>query len=140
MHVRVLGGFTFVVSVVLLAGCGGGDSVTRFHVSGSVNYEGKPVPAGTITFTPAKGNEGPQGYAKITEGKYDTHSGKGTVGGPMAVHIDGFDGVASDKMPLGKQIFAYDTKADLPKADGTKDFDVKAKDAKDMKGKDAKKG
>jgi hypothetical protein len=52
------------------------------------------VPAGFVCFSPnpKKGNRGPQGIARIVNGRYDTQSnnGKGSVQGPQIVEIRGF--------------------------------------------------
>jgi len=59
-----------------------------------VNYDGKPVPYGSIYFDPdvKKGNKGPQGKASIVDGKFDTQleGGLGHIGGPMIVRIVGY--------------------------------------------------
>ncbi|MCR9119920.1 MAG: hypothetical protein NXI22_23535, partial [bacterium] len=70
--------------VALLTGCGESGPV-RYQVSGKVQFQGKPVPAGSVIFTPdtAQGNSGPQGVAEIVDGAYRTSGGGlGTVGGP----------------------------------------------------------
>ncbi len=122
------------LGLVAVLGCGGGaGDVDRYDVSGTVTFDGKPVPSGTITFLPAQGNTGPGGNANIKDGKYDTAiDGKGPTGGPHDVVITGFDGNADpgNEMPLGKPLFSeYKTKADLPKEKATQDFEVPA-DAK----------
>lgn len=64
----------------------------RYRLEGTVEYEGSPVPAGTIYFDPdaSKNNKGPQGFAQIVDGKFDTSKGGlGHVGGPMKVRIVG---------------------------------------------------
>lgn len=105
-----------------LVGCGGrGDATKRFDLSGSVTFDGKAVPAGTILFEPdsSKGNKGPAGFAKIADGRFDTAAGgKGTIGGPHVVRITG-----SDEATLFSD---YVTQADLPKEKSTKDFEVPA--------------
>lgn len=114
-------------------GCGGNDSgPARYHVSGSVTYNGQPVPRGVIQFRPdaSKGTEGPAESVEIVEGKYDTSEhGFGTVGGAHVVIIHGFDGDSrpADELPLGKPLFSeYTTSAELPAQDGAQvDFDVK---------------
>ena len=105
-----------------LSGCGGGadDGPKRFDVSGTVSFDSKPVPGGVIYFQPAEGNSGPQGVAAIVEGKFDTSSGKGTVGGPHTVLIEGADAV-------GKPIFVpFSQEVDLPKSSSKQAFDVPA--------------
>lgn len=115
------------------AGCGE-DGPTRYEVSGTVQYQGKPVPAGRIIFTPdaAQGNQGPQGVAIIKDGRYSTAAGsRGTVGGPHQVRIAGYDGapvqgeefMMTDGTPLFPE---YTTTADLPREAAEVDFDVPA--------------
>jgi hypothetical protein len=90
-----------VVAAPLL-GCSSG--VKLFPVSGTVTFDGKPIPAGRLYFNPdvGKGNDGPQGYADIREGKFDTREGgRGTPGGPMVIRIEGFE-AGSDAKSYGK--------------------------------------
>jgi hypothetical protein len=112
-------------TILAAAGCGGGSSdVPRFNVSGTVTYKGQPVPDGVIQFLPdsAKGNDGPATNATIVNGSYDTAtSGRGTVGGPHIVIIQGFDGQArpEDELPYGMPLFDdYRSHVDLPESDG----------------------
>lgn len=121
--------------VCVLHGCGS-DAPDIYHVSGTVDFDGKPVPKGQISFMPdtAKGNTGVAGYATIIDGKYDTslEGGKGHVGGPMIVQIEGQDPSSKTEgtedtggEEIIKTLFAgYRTTADLPKEDSTKDFPV----------------
>ena len=93
-----------------LIGCGGGDEgPERYHLSGTVTYDGKPIPQGMIKFTPAKGTKGPQGNAQIVDGKYNTQEqgGSGVVGGAYKITVSGFDGKADpDKeLPMGQPLF-----------------------------------
>ncbi len=118
------------VLLLLAAGCGRG-GVERYDVSGTVTFDGQPVPLGQIMFQPdgSKGNRGPAGVAKIENGHFDTSpTDKGTVGGPHVVIISGYDGKNIDidaEMPAGSSLFPdYRTTADLPKDDTTLDFNV----------------
>lgn len=118
-----------MLALGLLAGCGGPAGPARYDVEGVVTYDGKPVPAGRVVFEPdsAKGNQGPACYADIEDGKYASPSGKGTVGGPHVVRINGSNGVPHDESPLGTALFPeYRTNVDLPKETATHDFDVPA--------------
>src|SRR4051812_17376726 len=93
-------------SLLLLTGCN--RDTTAYPVSGTVEYAGQPVPSGTIYFDPdpAKQNTGPQGYALIINGKYDTReTGKGVRGGSYLVRIEGFDGKPAPSLPLGNRLF-----------------------------------
>jgi len=118
--------------LLVLAGCGQGEGVQRFDVSGTVTYDGQPVPAGTVLFQPdeSQGGSGPAGVATIKDGKYDTatENGKGVVGGPHLVRIVGLDGKTIDDMtPMGIPLFPdYTTEVDFPKEDTTHDFQVPA--------------
>ncbi|WP_425617077.1 hypothetical protein NA78x_000746 [Anatilimnocola sp. NA78] len=112
----------FLATLGLLVGCGkDGDGPQRYRASGNVSLDGQPVSKGTIYFAPASGNKGPQGFSAITNGNYDTQGadGSGTVGGPHRVKIIGPD-------------FEYQGKVDvdLPKADGSQNFELKANEVK----------
>ena len=123
------GVFLAVVIAWLTAGCGGSGGPARYDLSGKVSYGGKPVPAGRIALEPdgTKGNSGPPSYAEIKDGRYATPRDKGTVGGPHRVRIAGFDGRGAGESPEGAPLFSeYRTTAELPKQDGTFDFDVPA--------------
>ena len=124
-----------------LSGCGGGDGT--HNVSGKVTFNGQPIPAGQIYFIPdgSKGNKGPTGYARIEKGTYDTSAagGKPAVSGPVIVAIEGLDpsapGQKQKKDTSGEQTVKalfpqYQTTAELPDEDSTKDFDVPAEAAK----------
>ena len=109
------------------AGCGdGGPKV--YHLSGNVTMGGKPVPAGVIFLGPdlKKGVDGPQGYATIKEGKYDTRDGgRATIGGPLEVTIQPHDGVPGSELPMGKKLGPdFVTTFEAPKADATHDFEI----------------
>ena len=66
-------GTMLVIAMPLLAGCGG-SGPRAVNVSGTVTFNGQPVPQGKIYFDPdtAAGNDGVQGFARIQEGAYDT--------------------------------------------------------------------
>ena len=120
--------------LVALPGCGSTSKVERVTVSGSVTYQGRPVPTGLIAFTPdaKKGNRGPQGIAKIVNGRYSSSDGmgKGSVTGPQRVEIRAFEGPESapdngDSLGMGNQLFRpYRTTVDVPAEGGTLDFVV----------------
>jgi hypothetical protein len=122
-------------AALMLSGCGE-SGPPRYEVSGTVVVDGRPVPVGYIVFTPdaAAGNSGPGGQADIRDGKYNTQLGRGTIGGPHAASIFGFDGkpyVTSRTAegaitnPMGHPLFPYYTvKLDLPKKASTFDFTI----------------
>jgi len=127
---------TIAAAALLGAGCGR-DGPPRYDVSGTVQYQGKPVPEGRIVFTPdvTRGNNGPQGHAIIRQGRYSTAAeGRGAVGGPHEVRIVGYDGVpvegAEYKMDQGSPLFPeYTTHVDLPEQSIEQNFEVPEKPA-----------
>lgn len=115
---------------VLLDGCGSNaNGPERIDVKGTVTFDGKPVPQGRIIFEPDSkaGNDGPQGYAEIENGTYDTAAtGKGPVPGAQIVTITGYDGNVvppsddDEGSPLGAPLFdAWRTKHEVPKSSPT---------------------
>ncbi|MEW4565249.1 hypothetical protein AB1K70_22180 [Bremerella sp. JC770] len=116
-----------VAGLLLVLGCAKSDGLERYHLSGSITYEGRPVPAGEIQFTPnsREGNPGPGTFLKIENGHYETAPGKGVLGGPYGVRIVGYDGQANSESDLGVSLFKpFSEKVDLPKEDSTKDFEI----------------
>jgi hypothetical protein len=119
-----------VLGLAILFGCSPGERV--YNLSGNVTYAGKPVPVGHIIFEPDSnaGNSGGSGFAKIKDGHYDTSilDGRGVLGGPHVVRIQGLDGIVRGELLNGIPLFQeYVTTADLPKGNGAKDFDVPKK-------------
>jgi len=112
----------------LLSGCGG---EKIYNLSGTITFQGKPVPRGYIVFEPdtSAGNNGAAAFAKIMDGHYDTRNedGRGTLGGSHLVRIRAFDGIPAGELRDGRLLFPdYSTTADLPKHDATQDFEVPA--------------
>lgn len=120
-----------VTLALMTAGCGE-SGPPSYDVSGTVTFDGQPVPAGKIMFEPDRsaGNEGPRGIAMIKDGQYQTLPDKGAIGGPHIVRIFGFDGIRPkgwSGSDFGTPIFPrYETKVDLPREPSTHDFDVPA--------------
>jgi hypothetical protein len=131
---------------LLPLGCGGDGT---HHVTGKVNFQGKPVPAGKIYFIPdnSKGNTGPTGYADIKDGFFDTSAtgGSGVPPGPLIIAIEGIDPSAKPDKPkrgeeesgvvseeaTGKVLFPrYEVNFEMPKENTTKDIEVPAEAAK----------
>ena len=112
-----------------LTGCGK-SGPTRYDISGTVTFDGKPVPEGNISFEPTEGDVG-GGYAFIRDGKFDTTvDGRGHMGGTHRIQITGFTGVTSPDNPDAGSppLFEpYETSADLPNESGTMDFEVPSK-------------
>ena len=120
---------------VVLAGCGE-KGPARHNVSGKVTFAGKPVPAGRIVFEPdsAAGNQGPAGFAEISDGQYDTaKAGQGTVGGPHLARITGLEGKPVGNATVNPLFNTYEAKVDLGQGASTHDFDVPASAASGLK-------
>jgi hypothetical protein len=122
--------FALLTISVVIAAAGCEQGPLRYNVSGTVTYQGQPLPAGVIYFDPdgSKQNDGPQGYAFIKDGKFDTaETASGPVGGPHLVRIEGFDGKAREEFPMGQPLFAdFSQSVDLPNEDTTLDLSVPA--------------
>jgi hypothetical protein len=122
--------------VLVAAGCGqGADSgPDRFHATGTVRFDGQALQRGTIQFLPAEGNSGPEGFATITDGQYDTklEGSAGHVGGKMVIKIKAEGPVSQNDEPTKPPFDIWGTEVDLPKSDSEQNFDV-PKDAADPK-------
>lgn len=131
------------VSVILflsLSGCGSGTK--SYPLSGTVTYNGQPVPEGTIRFTPdaSKGNQGPQSVAAIVDGRYDMGN-NGVSGGPTLVEINGVHNLKDVLSPnsgetnrVGEPIFAtHKESVDFPLKASTKDFEITGPEVKIIK-------
>jgi hypothetical protein len=134
-HLPSLSGLLFAVGCGLLFGCSRTEP-SLFHVSGTVTFDGKPVVAGRVDFFPdvVQGNDGPQGFALIKDGRFDTRQGgQGHAGGPMVIRIEGFDGQSDNPRHFGSPIFKpYEIQRDLPKEPGEQTFEVPASAAQDF--------
>jgi len=133
-------GLRLAVATLMLAGlsigCGNAkdDGPTRFRVHGTVSYDGQPVPFGTITFEPdsSKGNSGPQGFATIKDGLFDTNSGdgKGGVGGPTIISVAGTTHEVVTEGSPGRFLFQdYQMKQELPEGESTLEISVPKENA-----------
>ena len=76
--------FAAGLCAAVLAGCDDGGP-PRSAVWGEVTVDGDPLPAGTITFTPAAG--GPRASGRISGGQYDLAAAAGPPAGPCRVAI-----------------------------------------------------
>lgn len=113
---------SWILALVVFSGCEQGEKLYR--VSGKVTHQGKPIPKGLIHFDPQA--DGPQGFANIVDGSYDTaQQGQGVRGGAYNVRVNGFDGKEANEAPFGQPLFPeYTGTKDLPEADSTYDLDV----------------
>ena len=132
-HDRVI--WLGIVLAAIATGCNDGSG---YRVSGTVVFQGRPVPAGTIYFHPNKaaGNAGPSGFAQIVDGTFDTAAGRGrgVLAGSHNVEISGYEPAtpsAENPEGGGVSLFAgYREVIDLPAAASRHDFVVPADAAK----------
>ncbi|PQO44063.1 hypothetical protein [Blastopirellula marina] len=121
-----------VVAILAAVGCSSAnDGPQRYRIQGEITYDGKPLPGGRISFAPDTelGNSGPEGYADIIDGYYDTNNGgKGVVPGAHNVRIEGYDGEPSprnDFYRYGNMVFrVHRDKIEVPEKASSKNFDV----------------
>ncbi len=114
---------SLLLGLVIGSGCGPAEE--KLHrVSGTVTHEGKPIPKGLIFFDPR--SDGPQGFANIVNGSYDTSlEGKGVRGGAYDVRVNGFDGKEAPEAPFGQALFPEHTGAtELPAEDSKYDLNI----------------
>ena len=121
---RVLATACCMLLTGITAGCSR-PGTTRYSLKGTASFKGKPVPGGRVMLAPdgTQGNRGPAAYAQIIDGRFMTEKGKGHVGGPHLVEIQGFDTTAGTEPPPS-MFPVYETVVDLPKADSIMDFEV----------------
>lgn len=78
------------IFLALGVGCGGGDGLELYGVTGKVTYDGEPVSNGSISFEPAAGTTGPASGSGLAEdGTYEVPDEKGLVPGTYNVRITG---------------------------------------------------
>jgi hypothetical protein len=112
-----------ILALACFAGCGP-KAEKLYRVSGTVNHDGKPIPKGLIFFDPQA--DGPQGFANIANGSYDTAlEGQGVRGGAYNIRVNGFDGKEANEAPFGQPLFPeYTGTKDLPQEDSKFDLDI----------------
>ena len=131
MNLMMRSVLAILVACLAITAVGCEQGPQRFNVSGTVTYNEQPLPAGVLYFDPdvSKQNDGPQGYAFIKDGRFDTaETNSGPVGGPHLARIEGFDGKPGEELPMGRLLFAdFSQAVDLPREDTTLNFAVPAK-------------
>lgn len=112
-------------ALLCLAGC---SSDTLHDVTGTVTYDGKPLPAGVVWFDPDAKHPGnpPQGFAYVKDGKFNSaEQGRGIKPGSYLIRVEGFDGKPGNELPMGKPLFTnFEEKRDLPKGPVTLELTV----------------
>lgn len=113
-------------------GCGGNG---RNELTGTVTFQGNPVPLGEIRFEPdtSQGGDGPGVLLAIENGAFRTAPGMGVVAGPHKVFIRGFDGKGAPAKQSGPAPYVgfplfpeYTTTVDLPGKKHVLNIDVPA--------------
>jgi len=88
--------FVFAGLLVGLAGCGR-EGTDRLAVKGTVNFEGKPLPKGTVMFElDDRANPFVSG-CPIEDGKFAISQAQGLKAGTYLVRISSAEGVVKDK-------------------------------------------
>jgi hypothetical protein len=75
------------------------DSLPREPISGTVNFDGQPLPKGTIQFRPASQAEATGSVGMINEGRFEIPRNEGPVPGKYKVQIDAREDSASTLAP-----------------------------------------
>jgi hypothetical protein len=70
--------------------------IERAIVYGTVSFAGKPMPTGTIHFTPIEGTKTPPGAAQVVDGKYRVESRGGVPVGTHKIEIEAFRPLSPD--------------------------------------------
>lgn len=108
------------IALLLLAGCGGHDLETA-RVTGTITLDGKPLPHGTITFTPKKGRSAIgtiQADGSFTLSTYEKVKGDGAIIGMHRVAVICEEEVAQEKSPsqgLDANLLPRATRSLIPK-------------------------
>lgn len=116
------------VMVLGLLGCGG-SGIEKIQVSGTVTYQGQPIPYGKVMFQPdrTQGNFGPMGVALIENGRFESRSDRGIVPGALKVTVYGHNGKNRDPeyRPYGDPMFEpYTTTLNLTETTEEEIIDV----------------
>jgi len=111
-----------------LSGCGGGAAdppkTPRVNASGKVEFDGQPLPAGTLTFTHV--DTGHNAICNIYDGEYESDSGNGPEPGNNLVFVKGqeeAEGTGMWQNPWKKDVVVGDS-------DFTEDFSIASNEVK----------
>lgn len=130
---RAPGALALGLVLIGLAGCTSKPPMAQ--LSGTVTFQGKPVPAGWISFTPEAG-VGTVRVCQIKDGVYDssTEGETGIFPGKNLVKIAGFDGKKIPMWGQGKQIFnPVDDVVEISAGTSTRDFVIPEAAGKNVK-------
>jgi hypothetical protein len=107
MRLRLLAG---CVSVLFVAGCGGGDEFELIDVSGTANFMGHPIEDGSVRFVPkadSGGTSQPARTAQIISGKYSATGRAGIAPGEYILQVEAYTknpGASADPAQEGGEI------------------------------------
>lgn len=90
-HNRV--GLLFIL-LVTLSGCSDG-TMDKAELTGTILYDGQPIPRGNIRFIPINNTKGPTSGATITDGKYHVMNKGGVPLGEHKVTVTAFRKIAN---------------------------------------------
>jgi len=114
-----------VLAAAPLVGCSS-PAADGYPLSGTVTYQGAPLPRGTILFRPdsSQGNSGQALAFTIKDGAYGTSDDQPRLhhGGHYQVRINGYDGsdTTGENLPMGRPLFQdYNTTVELPPEEAT---------------------
>ena len=80
-------GCLLLLNLVVLFGCGGQTGPERVVLTGTVTYQGEPIPKGSIRFIPTGETKGPNSGSNIQDGTYEAKARGGVVLGTHRVEI-----------------------------------------------------
>ena len=112
----------FVTMVAVLAGC---DTTGLRPLSGTVTYEGRSIPTGSIMFEPE--SAGAPGAADISDGRFRTRNKTGVANGFYQITIYGFDPDLNKDNSMDTDIsmfFPYTTRIEITSETKTLDIVV----------------
>jgi hypothetical protein len=100
---------------LFLGGCRNDSGPERVLVSGTITYDGKPIPGGEIRFMPLATSAVPMAGAEIKDGKYRVDGYGGVPVGTHKIEIDAYRADATGRkgnappsmMARGVQRFQY---------------------------------
>jgi hypothetical protein len=118
VSVRQVFGVACCIALVQLAGCGPGGppAEPREQVSGTVSFDGNPLPFGNIEFR----NESTKVFSSslpIKNGVYNSSSGEGPAAGMNVVYISGSQ--EEGGMPMWTGLYKTNIEIKKGKNDGT---------------------
>jgi len=87
------------VLATFLTGCGKDRGPERVVVSGTVTYNGKPIPEGNIRFMPVATSAVPMAGAEIKDGEYKVDGRGGVPVGTHKIEIEAYRTEPSDPKP-----------------------------------------